>query len=131
MPDSVRDRWDWFANMAELMPCNTRPFAVLEQVGGYVGQGQPGSAMFSFGAAYGHMEMALAAAGIPYETVQPARWQKGLKIPGRKKDEGKTAWKNRLKARAQMLFPRVKVTLAVADALLIAEYCRRAREGTL
>ncbi len=29
------------------------------------------------------------------------------------------------------LFPKVEVTLATADALLIAEYCRRKQTGTL
>jgi hypothetical protein len=35
--------------------------------------------------------------------------------------------KNVTKSRAQELFPEVKVTHAIADALLIAEYGRRIR----
>lgn len=46
-------------------------------------------------------------------------------------DETKTAFKNRLKAKASQLYPSLKVTLATADALLIATYCQRWRTGTL
>ena len=47
------------------------------------------------------------------------------------KTESKTEWKNRLKGMAQQLYPDLKVTLATADALLIATYCKRKHEGTL
>lgn len=47
---------------------------------------------------------------------------KGIKKVG---GESKQSFKNRLKDKAQQLFPREKVTLATADALLIAEYARR------
>lgn len=125
---TLRDLWEWLRPVTP----GFATYAVLEKVGGFVkGNATPGSAMFNFGANYGALEMALVAAGIPYEVVTPAVWQKGLGVPGRKKNESKTAWKNRLKARAQALFPGAKVTLATADALLIAEYCRRKREGTL
>lgn len=73
----------------------------------------------------------LIAAGIPYEIVPPQRWQKGLGIPGRRKDEGKPAWKRRLLQYAQRLYPDMKVTLATADALLLATYAQRKRTGTL
>ncbi len=73
----------------------------------------------------------LIAAGIPFEDVPPKRWQKGLHIPDRPKGMKQTDWKNVLKAKAQELFPDEKVTLATADALLLAEYCRRSREGKL
>lgn len=106
-------------------------FAVIEKVQGYAGSPTVGSAMFKFGASYGGLRMALTAAGIPFEEATPQVWQRGLKIPQRTKAESKTAWKNRLKAAAQRLFPGIKVTLATADALLIAEYCRRKRGGTL
>ena len=130
IPGTVADLWAWFA----LPDVHYGPmFAVIEKVGGYVrgGGGNVGSAMFKFGCGYGMLLMALAAAGVPYEEVVPGMWQKGLGVSPRKPTESKTQWKNRLKAKAQALFPGVTVTLAVADALLIAEYCRRKREGTL
>lgn len=51
---------------------------------------------------------------------------KGVKKTG---GETRDAFKNRLKAKAQQLFPQAKVTLATADAILLAEYCRRRKEG--
>ena len=125
MPETPADLLTWLT----AFPQGT--IAVIEQVGGYAGQGQPGSAMFNFGKGVGHLEMALLACKIPFEQVTPQRWQKAMGISNRKKTETKTQWKNRIKAKAQQLFPGVDVTLAVADALLIAEYCRRKHQGRL
>jgi len=116
-----------------------RVFAVIEQVQGYIGSGEdgegkhPGSRMFKFGMNYGALKMALCAASIPYETVTPQKWQRALGIPPRKAKAGETKsqFKTRLKAKAQALFPGVKVTKDVADALLIAEYGKRLKEGLL
>jgi crossover junction endodeoxyribonuclease RuvC len=73
---------------------------------------------FTFGRGFGHLEMALTAAEIPYDEVTPLKWQQYLGCRSR-------GDKNVTKARAQELFPQVKVTHAIADALLIAEYGRR------
>lgn len=73
----------------------------------------------------------LAASDIRYEIVTPRTWQKGMGMVPKRKGEKETSWKNRLKAKAQQLFPQVKVTLATADALLLAEYCRRRVLGIL
>lgn len=129
MPQTLGDLWAVF----EFLGSVGGFFAVIEKVGGYVGEAQPGSSAFKFGQSYGSLLMALTAAMIPYEEVTPQRWQKAMGITPRKNREGetKTSFKNRLKQKAQQLFPAVKVTLAVADALLIAEYCRRKREGKL
>jgi hypothetical protein len=104
-------------------------FAVIEKVGGYIGKPQPGSAMFKFGMSYGGLRMALIAAGISFLEVTPQQWQKTLGVSTKKKNETKGKFKNRLKALAQQIFPSVKVTLATADALLLAEYARRLRSG--
>jgi len=132
-PKTEADLWRWTCRYGLLANGETPAcFAVIEQVNGYVGgAGNPGSAMFKFGTSYGGLRMALVAAGIPFDQVTPGVWQKALGIPSRKRTESKGQWKNRLKAKAQQLFPHVAVTLATADALLIAEYCRRKREGTL
>lgn len=99
-------------------------FCVLERVGGMPGNG--GSAMFNFGKGYGHLQMALLSLGIPTEDVTPNRWEKAYQL-GSSGKYGKTEWKNRLKGKAQQLFPGLgrQVTLATCDALLIAEYGRR------
>ena len=133
MPSTDRDIWDWLTAPGPFGEERTLPtHAVLEKVNGYVGDGgNPGSAMFKFGTSYGSLKMALTAAGIPFEEIPPQTWQKALGIPKRKKGESKTVWKNRLKAHAQRLFPQEKITLATADALLIATYCKRKCEGLL
>lgn len=126
MPNTETDVYDW------IVAARGETFAVIEQVTGYVGDaGNPGSAMFKFGCGYGGLRMALVACGIPFEAIAPRTWQKGLGISPRDKSESKGAWKNRLKAAAQRLFPTLSVTLSTADALLIAEFCRRKREGKL
>ena len=79
---------------------------------------------FSFGKSYGNLEAFLVAAEIPFERVTPSVWQKEFGLIKRK-GKTHTAKKNRHKALAQEMFPSVKVTHAVADALLIAEYGRR------
>jgi crossover junction endodeoxyribonuclease RuvC len=97
--------------------------AIIEKVGAMPKQGL--SSTFKFGQSYGSIRMALIAAGIPFDEVTPQRWQKELGLIRSNKNETITAKKNRHKAKAQQLFPHVKITHAIADALLIAEYCRR------
>lgn len=91
-------------------------FAVLEKVHSMPRQGV--SSSFKFGTSYGELRMALAAVGVPFEEVTPAKWQAamGCRSGGDK---------NVTKARAQQLWPAVKVTHGTADGLLLAEYARR------
>ena len=86
--------------------------------------GQGVTSMFNFGKSYGNLEAFLVAAAIPFERVTPSVWQREFGLI-KKKGETHTQKKNRHKSLAQELFPSVKVTHAVADALLIAEYGRR------
>jgi hypothetical protein len=128
MPDTMVEIWAW---VAEFAGPETR--AVVEQVQGYTGLSPTtGSGMFRFGESSGCLKMALTAAGIKHEVCQPQRWQRELGVQPRKKDESKTAWKNRLKAKAVSYYPHLKgITLKTCDALLMAEYCRRKHEGLL
>lgn len=93
--------------------------AALEKVGGMPGNG--GASMFNFGRNYGHIEMALLAAGIPFTIVTPQKWQKHYQL-GSSSGHTKSEWKNRLREAAQRLYPDIKVTLWAADALLIGRY---------
>ena len=73
---------------------------------------------FSFGGSYRAVKMALAGNHIFFEEVTPMVWQKSMRcLTG--------GDKNVSKAKAMELFPLIKVTHAIADALLIAEYGRR------
>lgn len=99
-----------------------RAFAMLERVRSMPGNGV--ASTFKFGQHYGMLRMALVAGGVPFDEVTPQRWQKAMGcLSG--------GDKNVTKRRAQELFPQQRVTHAVADALLIAEYCRRSRLGIL
>lgn len=98
--------------------------AVLERVnagvfgGAKMGQRMGVTSAFTFGCGVGALRMALTAAMIPFNEVSPLSWQSNLQC--RTKGD-----KNVSKRRAQQLFPNIKITHATADALLIAEYCRR------
>lgn len=98
--------------------------------GSFHGRTQGVKSAFTFGENYGQLVMAIVAAGIPFERVTPVKWQAifGLR---KKKGETDTEKKNRHKARAQELCPALRMTHALADAFLIAEYCRRLHEGSL
>jgi hypothetical protein len=116
--------------------------SALEKVGGYIARTEggltgrerhTGSAMFQFGLNVGLCRMALVACGLKPLEVRPQDWQAGLGLFPRDKaaNETRTAFKARLRATASRLFPGLRVTLLVSDALLIAEYLRRLNEGGL
>lgn len=98
---------------------------VIEDQTGCAGIRVSAPAMFKFGRGFGHILGVLGALGVRVETVRPQVWQKELGLGTRAKGMSKTEWKNKLKAKAQQLFPTVHVTLATADALLLLEYARR------
>lgn len=91
------------------------------------------SSSFKFGKSFGACEMVLNAhCAEPPMVVPPQKWQKALGIAVRGKAEKKTEFKQRLRATAQKMFPRLGgITLQTCDALLIAVYCKRLHEGTL
>jgi len=98
--------------MASLGPC----VAYLEAVHSMPAQGVASS--FKFGQSFGFLRGCLAALHIRFELVTPQKWQKAMGcLTG--------GDKNISKAAAQRLFPDIKMTHALADALLIAEYGRR------
>jgi hypothetical protein len=130
MPDTERDIWDWLKRIRE----EAEVFAVLEKVTGFMG-GQDnrwlGPSMFRLGESYGFLKGCLTGCDIPFQEVTPRTWQKAIGIRSKGKGEGRTSWKNHLKQVAQRLYPMEKVTLATADAMLIATYCHRIRRDLL
>lgn len=118
MPETLVDLWELLGDIqhGKLIWNKQRCKAYLEQVHSMPGQGVASS--FKFGQGYGALEMALTAAGIPFERVTPQKWQKALGCLTK-------GDKNVSKRKAQELFPQLKITHATADALLIAEYGRR------
>lgn len=120
VPATERDTWDLLHGLYSESPSAV---AYIEQVHSMPGQGV--SSTFRFGASYGGLRMAMIAAGVPFHDVAPGVWQKVFRLPTLKKAGSNTAKKNAHKARAQELFPDLKITHATADALLIAEFGRR------
>ena len=120
MPATIGDLWDLIHEIKASNKTRERRsgFAYLEKVHAMPRQGVVST--FTFGHGFGALEMALTAAGIPYELVTPNKWMKamGCQTGGDK---------NVTKAAAQRLFPELTITHAIADALLIAEYGRRNR----
>jgi crossover junction endodeoxyribonuclease RuvC len=115
MPETIRDLWDLIADIsAESVTQDDHPvIAYLESVHSSPQMGVKSA--FTFGNGFGHLEMALTAAGIPFERVRPQVWQKAMGCLTK-------GDKNVSKRRAQELFPDIKVTHATADSLLIARY---------
>ena len=129
MPETASDLWHLIASFET----DIDTFVLLEEVhaGTYGKGGKMGvSSAFNFGKNYGHLEMALIAARLPFQRITPSKWQKEFGLTRKNKEETVTQKKNRHKARAQELCPAIKMTHAIADAFLIAEFCRRMKGGT-
>jgi crossover junction endodeoxyribonuclease RuvC len=109
MPDTLQDLWELLRDIAAEGRCK----AYLEQIHSSPQMGVVSS--FTFGNGFGHLEMALTAAGIPFERVRPQVWQKAMGCMTK-------GDKNVSKRKAQELFPSLKVNHYIADALLIASY---------
>lgn len=116
--ETYRDIWEAVRDLS----ANNRCRAVIESVGAMPGQGV--SSTFKFGESYGLLLGILTAAGVPFERISPPVWCKEFGLRRRGK-EPTTSWKNRHKMLAQELFPDITITHATADALLMAEFCRR------
>jgi hypothetical protein len=116
MPDTLKDLWDLIQSIEHSDGGFRNCKAYLEQISSSPQMGVVSA--FTFGNGYGHLEMALTAAGIPFERVRPQVWQKAMGCMSK-------GQKNVTKAKAQELFPHLKITHATADACLIAEYGRR------
>lgn len=96
----------------------------IEKVGFKRGDGGKGA--FTFGQISGLLRGAVLALEASIHNVYPSMWQARL-------DCLSGGNKNVTKKRARELFPEIKMTHMIADALLIAEYGRRflAEKGTL
>ena len=125
--DSIESKFDnytkCYIEKIHTMP-TTRPERIRCSCGRYhntlkIVQG--GASQGKFMQGYGFLRGVLIALGIPFDEVTPQKWQKEF-VPTKLKTETKTMHKNKLKAKAQQLFPDLKVTLATSDALLIAQH---------
>lgn len=150
MPETPRDIWSLVAGLSRHNKKDARKledegkerrvFCLMERLWGCVGKENSGPSMFKFGTNYGMLQMALTAARIQFDDVIPRKWQQAMGIAPRKRGipgvnvrykkpkmigETQTAFKARIRDKAQDLFPDLEVTLRISDALLIAEYAHR------
>ena len=116
IPESERALWDILNNHVRQYTL----FAMIEKVHSSPQMGVRSA--FSFGRSYGTLRGMLIALELPFDEVSPVKWQtrQGCRTGGDK---------NISKAKAQQLFPNLKITHAIAASLLIADYCRQIRVG--
>jgi crossover junction endodeoxyribonuclease RuvC len=110
MPETERDVFDLLESFTFY-----EPIVFLEAVHSMPGQGVASS--FKFGRGYGFLRGVITALKYPLHDVSPQKWQKALGCMSR-------GDKNVTKQMAQQLFPGLKITHSIADALLIMEYGR-------
>ena len=107
-----QDVWEWLNETVNMLDA----VATIEQVHSMPQQSSQSG--FTFGKNFGFLIGLLTAIQIPFKFVTPQKWQKGMQCLTK-------GDKNISKAAAQRLWPRVKVTHAIADSMLIAEYGRK------
>lgn len=125
IPESERDVLDALGGL-NTTGTDAESRAVLERVWSSPGWGHAGA--FTFGCSVGSLRMALTAARVPFDEVLPRAWQKAMGVTF-EKNTPPVERKNITKRRAQQIFPAEKITHAIADALLMAEFCRRLHRG--
>lgn len=112
MPDTDSGLLELLKDQAFEATC----FGLIEKVHSMPKQGV--TSAFTFGEGYGKLQMAFIAAGIPFDRCTPQKWQREMQCLTKGN-------KNVSKRRASELFPHIKCTHAISDALLIAEYLKR------
>ena len=116
-PATVSEMAEEIKTCIDLAP-DIQKTAVIELVHSMPKQGV--KSVFTFGEGYGKWLGILAAHKIPYIQVTPQKWMRFYgNLPKEKKDR-----KNQLKHLAQQRFPEIKITLATADAILLANYLK-------
>ena len=96
-------------------------FCVAEWVWAFPGDGKKSA--FKFGYNYGTWLGILASHRIDYEEVTPKQWMNYFNMPPKMDKKERKRW---LRVMAERLFPNIKMTFNISDALLIAYYCKNA-----
>lgn len=122
-PAVVVERLDSLIASAPVLDRTRDFFAMVERAQAMPKQGLASTAKYMTG--YGVILGYLHTRGIPYDTVRPGEWKKALGLKAGDKDASL--------ALARRLFPNMelgrKKDHGRAEALLIAEWARRARFG--
>jgi len=121
MPDTFSGIFDDFYSIAA---SSFATKAYVEKVGMYV-KGNSGPSAAKFARHCGHVEMALYGAHISTIQFSPQKWMKKLMTLPKDKGDRKRAIKNEM----QTMYPHIKVTLKIADALGILTVAMRGDLG--
>jgi len=114
MPKTPSDVWELFRGIKQVTQGDQ--FCLLERVHSMPRDSAKGA--FTFGKWVAYIEMALIGNKLlPMDTVPPQTWM--AKLGCMTKGD-----KNVTKAKAQQLFPTMKVTKYAADGLLLGYYAR-------
>tara|TARA_Y100001938_G_scaffold36489_1_gene50279 strand:+ start:435 stop:950 length:516 start_codon:yes stop_codon:yes gene_type:complete len=118
-PASIHEMADIIRNVSE-MDRSMQIMACVEKNHSWTGQGVKST--WTFGYNSGAWEAILCSFNIPYMLVPPIKWMRHFSVP--KMD--KAARKKYLKHEAIKLYPyhKKQITLATADAILIAKYAK-------
>lgn len=120
--ESNRDIWEWLEGVSAGYAT-----ALLELVHAIPRDKKHLSNFAKFMQEVGGIKWALDIASIPYDQIDPQVWQREFGLGGLAKADRK----KRAVQIAQQLFPSIKVTTDLGDAILIAEYAWRKQYGEL
>ena len=117
---------DWVRQYDGLGGFGDNPHVAIEKVSSSPQMGVRSA--FSFGQSFGWLEGILQTLGFPHQYVRPQTWQSDLQIPPRKK-KTQPEHKRVILDFARAAYPQEIMTADVADALLIAHWCRQQHKG--
>ena len=122
--DLILRSWTTESDYMEFLESmDSRTVAVVENVPKFVSAMTSSSSAFTLGYNFGFCVGALRAYGFVVHLVAPSKWQSGL--TGLKPRMGYTDRKRALKDNAKRLYPKLKITNATADAVLILDWFKQ------
>tara|TARA_Y100000401_G_scaffold113353_1_gene113923 strand:+ start:780 stop:1346 length:567 start_codon:yes stop_codon:yes gene_type:complete len=115
-PKDLQDAWEF---LIDSFASANDASIYIEHVHSFPGQGV--ASTFTFGRNLGQWEGLISASGCPINFISPQKWMGFYET---KKGLTRKERKRYLRGIAEDLFPNVKMTFNISDALLIANYCK-------
>ena len=115
-PKNLQDAWEF---LIDSFASGDNDSIYVEHVHSFPGQGV--ASTFTFGRNLGQWEGLISASGCPINFVSPQKWMGFYET---KKGLTRKERKRYLRGTAEELFPNIKMTFNISDALLIANYCK-------
>lgn len=129
MPETESDIWGLLEGVSREYGNNI--YCCIEEIRTAAFGRNRGDSIPKLYGSYMGLRMALTGLAINFQAVGSKVWQKYTEIEPKVKGESDNKWKGRLRKVAQKLLPGLPVSEKTADALLIADYCRRLCKGEL